>query len=275
MSTMENIKKAVEIFRKYDCPFELMHCISAYPFEDNKANLNLISVLKQTFKCDVGYSGHEKGGMAISCAAAALGITSLERHFTLDRTMYGSDQSASLTAKGFKELVESVRKIELALKEALQKQFLILKNRLKNLELILNKAMEKYLKRTINDSINLKKKLFKLSPQISKAIDLISSTLKKGIKFLFVKWRISSDAQHLAAEFLIRLRPKINRNPYPVISLAQDTSTITACGNDLGFENLFKRNFEALANKNDLLITLSTSGNSKNIIKVLKFAKTK
>ena len=60
MSTMENIKKAVEIFRKYDCPFELMHCISAYPFEDNKANLNLISVLKQTFKCDVGYSGHEK-----------------------------------------------------------------------------------------------------------------------------------------------------------------------------------------------------------------------
>ena len=79
----------------------------------------------------------------------------------------------------------------------------------------------------------------------------------------------------MAAEFLIRLRPKINRNPYPVISLAQDTSTITACGNDLGFDNLFKRNFEALANKDDLLITLSTSGNSKNIIKVLKFAKIK
>ena len=124
MSTMENIKKAVEIFRKYDCPFELMHCISTYPFEDNKANLNLISVLKQTFKCDVGYSGHEKGGMAISCAAAALGITSLERHFTLDRTMYGSDQSASLTAKGFKELVESVRKIELALKGSSSKTIL-------------------------------------------------------------------------------------------------------------------------------------------------------
>jgi len=116
MSTMENIKKAVEIFRRYNCPFELMHCISAYPFDDDKANLNLINVLKHTFKCDVGYSGHEKGGMAISCAAAALGITSLERHFTLDRTMYGSDQSASLTAKGFKELILSVRKIELALK---------------------------------------------------------------------------------------------------------------------------------------------------------------
>lgn len=124
MSTMENIKKAVEVFRKYDCPFELMHCISAYPFEDTKANLNLISVLRQTFKCEVGYSGHEKGGIAISCAAAALGITSLERHFTLDRTMYGSDQSASLTAKAFKELVESVRKIELALKGSSSKTIL-------------------------------------------------------------------------------------------------------------------------------------------------------
>ena len=124
MSNMENIKKAVEIFRKYNCPFELMHCISAYPFEDRKANLNLISVLRQSFKCDVGYSGHEKGGLAISCAAAALGITSLERHFTLDRTMYGSDQAASLTARGFKILVESVRKIELALKGSTTKKIL-------------------------------------------------------------------------------------------------------------------------------------------------------
>ncbi len=124
MSNMENIKKAVEIFRKYNCPFELMHCISAYPFEDRKANLNLISVLRQSFKCDVGYSGHEKGGVAISCAAAALGITSLERHFTLDRTMYGSDQAASLTARGFKILVESVRKIELALKGSTTKKIL-------------------------------------------------------------------------------------------------------------------------------------------------------
>ena len=136
--------------------------------------------------------------------------------------------------------------------------------------------MKVHLKKIIDESVDLKKKLFKLSPQITKAIDLITSTLKKGNKILICgNGGSAADAQHLAAEFLIRLRPKINRNPYPVISLAQDTSTITACGNDLGFENLFKRNFEALANKNDLLITLSTSGNSKNIIKVLKFAKTK
>lgn len=115
MSNMEIIKDAVDIFRKNNCSFELMHCVSAYPFNDIDAGLNLIEVLKKTFSCDVGYSGHEKGGLAISCAAAALGITSLERHFTLDRTMYGSDQAASLTPKAFKELVSSVRKIEQAL----------------------------------------------------------------------------------------------------------------------------------------------------------------
>jgi N-acetylneuraminate synthase len=115
MSTMKNIEEAVEIFEKKNCSFELMHCVSAYPFDDTKASLNLIQVLKNTYKCNVGYSGHEKGGLAISCAAAALGVSSLERHFTTDRTMYGSDQSASLTAKGFKELVGSVRKIEKAL----------------------------------------------------------------------------------------------------------------------------------------------------------------
>ena len=115
MCTMQNIQDAVEIFKKNQCPFELMHCVSAYPFNYTDASLNLIKTLREKFNCDVGYSGHEKGGYAISCAAAALGITSLERHFTTDRTLYGSDQSASITAKGFKELVASVRKIEKAI----------------------------------------------------------------------------------------------------------------------------------------------------------------
>ena len=136
--------------------------------------------------------------------------------------------------------------------------------------------MKLELNKVINDAIKLKKELIKLNPNISKAIDLMTLTLKKGNKiFICGNGGSAADAQHLAAEFLIRLRPKINRKPYPVISLAQDTSTLTACGNDLGFENIFKRNLEALANKKDLLITLSTSGNSKNIIKVLKFAKSK
>lgn len=115
MSTMKIIDEAVKIFKEENCSFELMHCVSAYPFEDEHANLGLIEVLKKRFDCNVGYSGHEKGGLAISCAAAALGISSLERHFTTDRTLYGSDQPASLSAKGFKELVDSVRKIEKAI----------------------------------------------------------------------------------------------------------------------------------------------------------------
>jgi D-sedoheptulose 7-phosphate isomerase len=83
----------------------------------------------------------------------------------------------------------------------------------------------------------------------------------------------AADAQHLAAEFLIRLRPHVDRKPIAAISLAMDTSTITACGNDYSFEKLFSRNLEALSAKNDILIVISTSGNSKNILNVLKTAK--
>ena len=110
MSTLDDIDAAVEIFRSNDCPFELMHTISTYPMNDEHANLRLIETLRSRYQADVGYSGHETG-VAISCAAAALGITSLERHITLDRSMYGSDQAASLEPAGLANLVGSVRKI--------------------------------------------------------------------------------------------------------------------------------------------------------------------
>ena len=77
----------------------------------------------------------------------------------------------------------------------------------------------------------------------------------------------------MAAEFIVRLRPHINRNPISALSLAQDTSTLTACGNDYSFNDIFLRPFKALARKNDILICISTSGNSQNILKVLKEAK--
>ena len=112
MSTDENIKTAIDIFKKNKCPFELMHCVSAYPFDPKYANLQLINVMKKRYNCNVGYSGHEKSGLAISYAAAAQGITSLERHFTTDRTLYGSDQAASITTEGFARLVGGVRLIE-------------------------------------------------------------------------------------------------------------------------------------------------------------------
>ena len=115
MSNFAMIDKAVEIFKSNNCSFELMHCISAYPFENEKANLNMISILRDRYNCNVGYSGHEKGGKLISLAAVCLGSTSLERHLTLDRTMYGSDQAASITPHGFKSLINDIRTLENAL----------------------------------------------------------------------------------------------------------------------------------------------------------------
>ncbi len=114
MSTEKDIDDAVKIFREMNCPFELMHCVSTYPMDPKDANLSTITELKKKYKCDVGYSGHESG-VAVSLGAAALGISSLERHITLDRAMYGSDQSASLAPSGFMNLVESSRKIQLAI----------------------------------------------------------------------------------------------------------------------------------------------------------------
>ena len=114
MSTLEDIEKAVKIFRKYETDFELMHCVSTYPMETKDANLNTIDALKKKFKCKVGYSGHEPG-LAVSYAAAMKGISSLERHITLDRSMYGSDQSASLEPRGMKELINVINKMLVAL----------------------------------------------------------------------------------------------------------------------------------------------------------------
>lgn len=120
MTTYNDIQTAVDIFRKADCSFELMHTVSTYPMKDTDANLNMIKTLREKFECNVGYSGHEVG-LAVSYGAAALNITSLERHITLDRSMYGSDQSASVEPSGFHQLVGSVRKIELAMGDGVKK----------------------------------------------------------------------------------------------------------------------------------------------------------
>ena len=114
MCELSDIDEAVKIFRENKCSFEIMHCISAYPFDENKtsANLNLINFYKERYKCNVGYSGHEKGGLAITLAASGMGISSVERHITIDRSMYGSDQSASLEPAAMKQLISSIRKVE-------------------------------------------------------------------------------------------------------------------------------------------------------------------
>ena len=111
MSNYDEIDHAVEIFRESDCPFELMHCNSTYPMPKEEANLRLIPALRERYQCKVGYSGHETGRI-VSNSAVALGATSIERHITLDHTMYGSDQAASLNVKDLLRLTEDIRFIE-------------------------------------------------------------------------------------------------------------------------------------------------------------------
>ena len=114
----------------------------------------------------------------------------------------------------------------------------------------------------------------KSTPQINDASNLIIQSLTNGGKIMFCgNGGSAADAQHLAAELLVRLKPDVNRKSIPALSLAQDTSTLTACGNDYSFANIFARPFEALACKNDILFVLSTSGKSKNILRVLNKAK--
>ena len=112
MSTMDEIKNAVKIFKQNDCPFSLQHSNSSYPMKEEEANLKCIKTLQDEFNCDVGYSGHEVAGYLICVAAVVMGAASIERHITLDRSMYGSDQSASLEPVGLKRVVSDIRRIE-------------------------------------------------------------------------------------------------------------------------------------------------------------------
>jgi len=114
MSTTEQITNAVNTFKNANCPYELMHCNSTYPMKLKDANLRVIETLRNEFNCDIGYSGHESG-IIVSCAAVALGATSVERHITLDRAMYGSDQAASLELAGLNRLTSYIRDIEVSL----------------------------------------------------------------------------------------------------------------------------------------------------------------
>jgi N-acetylneuraminate synthase len=114
MSTMEEIEKAVNIFRKNNCPFELVHTNSTYPMKNEDANLNVMKTLRDKFNCNVGYSGHEKGRI-VSLAAFVLGATSIERHITLDHSMYGSDQAASIDLFNLRMLLKDIKTVNSAL----------------------------------------------------------------------------------------------------------------------------------------------------------------
>jgi len=118
MSTIQEIDAAVKVFKDNNNDnFELMHCVSTYPCKNEEVNLNIINTLKERYKCNIGYSGHEEG-LQISCAAVALGATSVERHITLNRTMFGSDQAASISPEGMRILSRDIRIIDKAMGEA-------------------------------------------------------------------------------------------------------------------------------------------------------------
>ena len=123
MSTIDQIDQAVKVFKNNNCPFELMHSNSSYPMNPDEANLQCIKTLKEKFNCDVGYSGHEISGYNISFAAAVLGATSIERHITMARAMYGSDQAASLEPMGLIRLVRDIRMLDLIMGDGVKKVY--------------------------------------------------------------------------------------------------------------------------------------------------------
>lgn len=136
--------------------------------------------------------------------------------------------------------------------------------------------IDKKLKNYINKSIEVKNSLLENRVEIKKSINQIYKSLKSGGKILVAgNGGSAADAQHLVAEFLIRLNSNINRRGIPALTLAQDTSTITACSNDYNFKMLFARNLETLGNQKDTLLVISTSANSENIFETLKVAKKK
>ena len=138
----------------------------------------------------------------------------------------------------------------------------------------MNKKISLELDSQLKENIKIHYSISKMSNDIIDIIKTIKKKLKNGGKILFCgNGGSAADAQHLAAELLVRLKPNINRSPIPALALTQDTSTLTACGNDYSFDDIFLRPFQALVKKNDVLFCISTSGNSKNILKVLKEAK--
>jgi len=114
MCTIENVDKIVKIFTLNNCPFVLNHCVSTYPARYEELNLNVIKTLKNRYGCEVGYSGHE-GDLLPSILAVCFGAKYIERHITLRRDMFGTDQAASLEKRGIELLVRDTQLVDVLL----------------------------------------------------------------------------------------------------------------------------------------------------------------
>ena len=120
MMTMDQISTAINIFKDANCPFVLMHTTSVYPSNENLLNIRALNILRDEFEVPVGYSGHESTLMP-SLVAAVYGAIVIERHITLDRAMYGSDQAASLAEKGLVTLIDEIRRLPAVLGDGVKK----------------------------------------------------------------------------------------------------------------------------------------------------------
>ena len=140
----------------------------------------------------------------------------------------------------------------------------------------MSEGIKKKIVQTFEDSISVKQQIVddELYEVLIEAGDIITESISKGGKLLLCgNGGSAADAQHLAAEFLVRLTSDVNRQSIPALALAQDSSTLTACINDYGPDDIFKRVFSSLSSTDDILLAISTSGNSKNIIETLKLAR--
>jgi len=136
---------------------------------------------------------------------------------------------------------------------------------------------KRFIADSLNESSETKLKMLKeCSEDILSAVQIIYESYKNGKKLLLCgNGGSAADCQHIATEFMIRLSHHINRPALPAIALTTDSSNLTAGGNDIGFENIFARSIEGLGNEGDVLITISTSGNSPNLLKAVEQAKSK
>ena len=136
---------------------------------------------------------------------------------------------------------------------------------------------KKFINDSLNESSETKLKIKdQLTEDILKAVDLLVTSFNGGNKLLLCgNGGSAADCQHIATELMIRLSHHIQRPALPAIALTTDTSNLTAGGNDIGFENVFARNVEGLGNNDDVLLAISTSGNSSNVIKAVHAAHNK
>jgi N-acetylneuraminate synthase len=271
MSSVEQIKHAVEILGEDN--LVVLHCTSTYPSDDKELNLNVIPWLKENFNSPIGYSGHEVGAYS-SLAAAVLGACAIERHITLDRAMWGSDQAASLEINGLNRLVRDIRFVPVWLgdgeKRIYESEIPILQ-KLRKVKTI-KKFMEK-INNELKEHIEIVNRILDTQVEkIQEITDLITDCYKKGGKVILCgNGGSAADAQHIAAEFVGKY--KLERKSLPAIALTANTSILTAIGNDYGFEKIFERQIENLVTERDVIIGISTSGNTVNVIKAILKAK--